>query len=733
MPSRRLVFSDLSRNHALRNAIGEWQQFGRVAGAAAGQSTTAEEQVVDDSRLPVVLSPGNPLELHITHGDQDKANIFMLTIEAPLRDCRAPVDICAVVDVSGSMGGDAGIVNAQGVKESHGFSLLDIVKHAVRTVMCVLGPQDRFSLVAFTDTATTLFPLMNMTAANKQRANAALDSLKPEDSTNIWDGLEHAFKVFQGQPRNPNRVSAVMLLTDGVPNCGPSIGALASLRNWKSKNGGTLPCSVYTFGFGYDLESALLRDIAAEGDGVYGFIPDASFVGTCFVNSICNLLSVIAMDVMITLDGRSVKRVIGFPDCRVNATSHFVRLGSIKVGQSQDIIVELETPVRASSVHIEVAFTHVGLGFQRRVINESVFPVNPYPSTEFLMQFFRAKCVDLIDEVLLTLQFNKKKATTMVESFAEVLGSSVIRRDDRVLGLLQDVSGQILEAISTPAATKRWGKHYLLALANAHLRQQCTNFKDPGVQFYGGHFFRSLREQADVIFCTLPAPRPQNFSRPPVVHLGYSASVSSTSSSSPTLTRRNRSPSPPPVNMSSYYDNSNPCFAGAGRVLLASGTTVRVDEVRKGHVVAGVCGMPPAEVVCVVKTACTAGRSALVTLSPSGLQLTPYHPVLINGAWEFPCSLSTPQVLPCPFVYSFVLQSGHGVSINGVTCVTLGHGCTDSAVVTHPYFGSATVLQDLASMPGWTSGLIQFAPNCMIRRDHLLCGFNREKLVQPVC
>ena len=44
----------------------------------------------------------------------------------------------------------------------------------------------------------------------------------------------------------------------------------------------------------------------------------------------------------------------------------------------------------------------------------------------------------------------------MVEDFAEILGRSEVRREDRLVGLLQDVGGQVLEAISTPEATKKW-------------------------------------------------------------------------------------------------------------------------------------------------------------------------------------------------------------------------------------------------------------------------------------
>ena len=38
-----------------------------------------------------------------------------------------------------------------------------------------------------------------------------------------------------------------------------------------------------------------MNDIAHEGSGSYGFIPDSGFVGTIFVNSLSNLLCNIAV------------------------------------------------------------------------------------------------------------------------------------------------------------------------------------------------------------------------------------------------------------------------------------------------------------------------------------------------------------------------------------------------------------------------------------------------------
>ena len=62
--------------------------------------------------------------------------------------------------------------------------------------------------------------------------------------------------------------------------------------------------------------------------------------------------------------------------------------------------------------------------------------------------------------------------------------------------ICRDCDGQFAEAVSRRDWYDRWGKHFLPSLARAHLLQQCNNFKDPGVQAYGGELFAALRAAA---------------------------------------------------------------------------------------------------------------------------------------------------------------------------------------------------------------------------------------------
>lgn len=139
-----------------------------------------------------------------------------------------------------------------------------------------------------------------------------------------------------------------------------------------------------------------------------------------------------------------------------------------------------------------------------------------------------------------------------------------------------------------------------------------------------------------------------------------------------------------------------PCFAPDSLVRLAGGAQCPVALVRAGDLVWTPGG--PAQVRCVVKTLCPEGQTSLCNLPvlcfllQGGLRITPYHPVRVAGLWSFPCDLSPATTQACPAVYSFLLTSGHILSINDVECAGLAHGFTDSPVIAHPYFGTQVVL-----------------------------------------
>ncbi len=91
--------------------------------------------------------------------------------------------------------------------------------------------------------------------------------------------------------------------------------------------------------------------------------------------------------------------------------------------------------------------------------------------------------------------------------------------------------------------------------------------------------------------------------------------------------------------------------------------------------------------------------------SINGLFLTPYHPILYENKWKFPKDIASTMIKDIEYLYNFVLDSGHIVTINDIEILTLGHGFTFNDVVRHEYFGSA-IINDLRKYIGWYSGLI---------------------------
>jgi hypothetical protein len=191
-------------------------------------------------------------------------------------------------------------IQGENDKEQFGLSQLDLVKHALKTIVHSLTQNDRLSIVSFANSASILFKLRHMDDDGRSSALTALESLKDHGQTNLWDGLRTGLDVLAEGQRAFGSNAALFLLTDGCPNVEPPRGHLPTLTRYKAQMNFT--CSINTFGFGYNLDSKLLEDLSQIGNsGSYAFIPDGSFVGTIFVNAISNLLTTTATNLQLSI------------------------------------------------------------------------------------------------------------------------------------------------------------------------------------------------------------------------------------------------------------------------------------------------------------------------------------------------------------------------------------------------------------------------------------------------
>jgi len=99
---------------------------------------------------------------------------------------REGVDIACVIDTSGSMDTEVTREDDDGNLIREGLSILDIVKHAVKTVITILEAGDRLTLVGFHRESYCSFPLAPMNEEGKAAAIAALEGMRASSTTNIW-------------------------------------------------------------------------------------------------------------------------------------------------------------------------------------------------------------------------------------------------------------------------------------------------------------------------------------------------------------------------------------------------------------------------------------------------------------------------------------------------------------------------------------------------------------------
>eukprot|EP00961_Rhodomonas_salina_P248573 3359411-Rhodomonas_salina.1 len=100
---------------------------------------------------------------HFKYGDTSYCQI---TVVPPAGSATTNLSLVALMDVSGSMGA-AATVERGGQQVDVGFSVLDITKHAMKTVVETLKDADMLSVVAFSNQAKIVSPLMPMTQSNK--------------------------------------------------------------------------------------------------------------------------------------------------------------------------------------------------------------------------------------------------------------------------------------------------------------------------------------------------------------------------------------------------------------------------------------------------------------------------------------------------------------------------------------------------------------------------------------
>lgn len=266
-----------------------------------------------------------------------------------------------------------------------------------------------------------------------------------------------------------------MMLTDGASNCNPPLGILNTLNKYLLQHQdqlNNLNIELTMFGFSHDIDSELLFNIANITNGGFNFIPDASMVGTTFINYISNSL-------IVNKNKYIIEKIVDDNVFNINK----IQFDNLNNDDKYELI----------RYHTYDVLKNICINSKNKIIPDN------------MMKLF-VKLNDFI-------KFNINNDTYLLNELFKDFNSS------------NDQEEQIKKAVSNPKWFKQWGYHYLLSLCTAHKLRKCHNFKDKGVQLYGNKLFFELIEHTSDVFCNLPAPTP-SIKTVTNQQLGYSINMS---------------------------------------------------------------------------------------------------------------------------------------------------------------------------------------------------------------
>lgn len=190
----------------------------------------------------------------LTHREAGKDGYFLLMI-SPKDDWSeqeySAKDLVFVVDTSGSMA-------EEGKMEKARAALL----YGIR----ILRPQDRFNVISFSGEEHLMESgLIAADDAGRKRGEEFVKALRPVGGTNINQSLLSSLNQFA----DGSRPKMLVFLTDGLPTVGETnITKIIDNVHAAAKAGVRL----FTFGVGYDVNTALLDKLASDNGGAADYV-----------------------------------------------------------------------------------------------------------------------------------------------------------------------------------------------------------------------------------------------------------------------------------------------------------------------------------------------------------------------------------------------------------------------------------------------------------------------------
>lgn len=278
-----------------------------AGGHIPNPSTVRPEEFVNSFRQDYERPDGNGFSVTVDGARTDDSRwslvrVGLATRAADSESERPPAALTFVIDVSGSM-------------QEPGR--LDLAKDSLDVMTDRLRDDDSVALVTFSSEAETVLPMTRL-GDHRGRVHDAIDSLEPQDSTNLGAGVDQGYDTAVEGLRE-GATNRVVLISDALANTGDTDAdsILKRISGARREHGITL----FGVGVGSDYGDALMERLADKGDGHTTYVSDRDEARTVFCEQLPQNIDLTARDAkaQVAFDPQTVEkfRLIGYDDRKV--------------------------------------------------------------------------------------------------------------------------------------------------------------------------------------------------------------------------------------------------------------------------------------------------------------------------------------------------------------------------------------------------------------------------------
>ena len=207
-----------------------------------------------------------------------------------------PISLIAVIDRSGSMGGEP----------------MRRVKEGLHAVIDRLGEKDRLGIVIYGSNSLVHQEVIDV-AGNKDALHRAVDAIAIDGSTSMEAGMKLGYQTALAELPSSRGKTRMMLFTDENPNVGDTSaeGFMA-----QAIAGSRQGVGLTTIGVGSHFDGALATKVSSVRGGNLFFVPREGSARELFAAEFGNMVSEVAQDLVISIDpadGVKVGAIYGVP------------------------------------------------------------------------------------------------------------------------------------------------------------------------------------------------------------------------------------------------------------------------------------------------------------------------------------------------------------------------------------------------------------------------------------